>query len=561
MRFPAALILALFTLLATGPARAAAEADLILVNGQVITVDDQFRIVEALAVAGARIIATGTGKAMRALAGPRTKVLDLKGRTVIPGLIDNHNHFIRATQYWASEARLDGVTSRQRALSLIRAKAAALPANAWVFSLGGWYEDQFTDAGGRGFSLQELDRAVPDRPLFLQAKYDHAYVNSAWLRAMDIPLVSDTPGEGLAAFVVRDAHGRASGRLNGGFPMIARAIARFPKVSEAEQRHGIESAMAYYNAIGLTTVYDPGGLGIRDASYARIGDFAARRALSLRVFYTLWGSMTVKTPTGVPGIVAKIRANRPFQGNEWFDRIAFGEVYYPPFHWDSPVRLVHPTAADIEAARAILSAAAGGGWPVQTHAIQPANIDRIFDLMEEINRRHPLRALRWSITHADNVGAAQIARARRLGVNFQIRSQKVIGGVAEIEAKFGPAARHMPPLRLLQDSGITFGLGTDGTKAAQINPFVTLWWAITGRMLNGAPVIAETLSRREALIAHTRSNALMMFQENNLGALKPGLLADMLILEEDYLGMPVDRIKDIRPAATIVGGRLVSGAW
>jgi hypothetical protein len=144
-------------------------------------------------------------------------------------------------------------------------------------------------------------------------------------------------------------------------------------------------------------------------------------------------------------------------------------------------------------------------------------------------------------------------------MNLQLRSISVLGNRAEVLAQFGETAYHMPPLRLVQDSGVPFGLGTDGTKAGQIDPFVTLWWAVTGRALNGETVLEETLTREEALIAHTRSNAYLMFQEGNLGALKPGLLADLLVLDRDYLSVPADEIKSIRPVATLVGGRVVHG--
>ena len=118
----------------------------------------------------------------------------------------------------------------------------------------------------------------------------------------------------------------------------------------------------------------------------------------------------------------------------------------------------------------------------------------------------------------------------------------------------------MPPLRTIQDSGIPFGLGTDGTKAAQINPFVTLWWAVTGRALNGELIQRKTLTREEALIATTRGNALLMFQEHNIGSIRPGLLADLVVLDSDYFTVPADEIKDIRPVATLVSGRVVHGA-
>ena len=144
-------------------------------------------------------------------------------------------------------------------------------------------------------------------------------------------------------------------------------------------------------------------------------------------------------------------------------------------------------------------------------------------------------------------------------MNLQMRSIPVLGNRADVEEVWGEHALEMPPMRLVQDSGILYGLGTDGTKANLVAPFVTLWWAITGRALNGEVVTRQTLTREEALIAHTRSNAFLMFQENNIGSIKPGLLADMLVLDRDYLAVPEDEIKDILPVATVVGGRIVSG--
>lgn len=205
---------------------------------------------------------------------------------------------------------------------------------------------------------------------------------------------------------------------------------------------------------------------------------------------------------------------------------------------------------DTKAAQEILDAAAGAGWPVQTHSVTSEGLDLVFDAYERANGQRPIRPLRWSVTHAEGLTAAHVERARRLGVTVQLRSQGVIRAATSAPA----------PLRLLRDSGLSWGLGTDGTRAAQINPFITLWWAVTGRSLGGDRIMEAPLTREEALIAHTRSNAHLMFRENDLGALRPGLLADLLILDRDYLTVPADEIKDITPLVTMVGGRVVHGS-
>jgi predicted amidohydrolase YtcJ len=430
-------------------------------------------------------------------------------------------------------------------------------------ALGGWTESQFADSRN-DFTLAELDEVAPDRPAFVQSVYDHAYANTAWFEAMGIPLHLPNGGVvapgGLEAYVVRDSDGRATGRLNGGFPMVEQAIRRFPVVPAARQSEAIRTAFSYLNSIGLTSVYDPGGVGIKAASYARIAELADADELTLRIFHTLSAGVP-RTPADADALIERIRATRPFQGDHRFDQIAMGEIYYGPFHWDNVLRPTTPSAGDEAVGRRILTAAAAGGWPVQTHAMQPETIDTLLDAVELINREHPVRQLRWTVTHADNIGPPQLERLRALGMVLHLRSVSVLGGREPVFEQFGrEAGLQMPPLRLVQDSGIPFGLGTDGTKAGQIDPFVTLWWAVTGKALNGETVLTQTLTREEALIAHTRTNAYLMFQEANLGAIRPGLLADLLVLDRDYLTVPADEIRTIRPVATLVGGRIVHGS-
>jgi predicted amidohydrolase YtcJ len=498
-----------------------------LVNGKIVTVDERFSIASALAVDGDRVTATGTSAAILAGAGPAAEVVDLGGRTVIPGLIDNHNHFVRATE--RAEVRLDGVRSRADALSALGRGAAELAPGQWLLTLGGWHEEQWA-GDRRELTLAELDAVAGGRPAFIQAQYDHAVVNTAWLDATGAPA---------------DAQSRATGRVGGGLVTLNRAASGFP--APADREAAVRAAMSWYNRLGLTTVFDPGGVGVAAASYATIAAMAARGELTLRLLTTLGDGAG---GGGAARLAERIRRARPFDGDQWYDRIAVGEIYHAAFHWDHPASPPRPSGDDIAAAGEILRAAAGGGWPVQTHSVTTRGLDLVFDAYERADRHHPIRPLRWSVTHAEGITAAHLERARRLGVTVQLRSQGVIR-----------AARSAPaPLRLVCDSGLSWGLGTDGTRAAQVNPFVTLWWAVTGRSLGGERTLDEPLTRDEALIAHTRSNAQLMFRENDLGSIRPGLLADLLILDRDYLTIPADEIRDITPVATMVGGRVVHGS-
>ena len=521
-----------------------------LINGKIVTVDERFSVASAVALDGDRITATGTSEEILAHAGPGAEVVDLGGRTVIPGLIDNHNHVVRATSH--CEVRLEGVRSRDAALAALRAGAAELPPGQWLLTLGGWHEEQWA-GDRREFTRGELDAVAGDRPAFIQAQYDHAVANTAWLDA------AGAPGAGVSGVGVPVAGAAGSGavaadvswqtgRISGGLVALNRAAASFPPPADREA--AARRVLSWYNSLGLTTVFDPGGVGAAESSYDTIKDLAARDKLTLRVLTTLGDSAGGRGAAHAAAFAEQIKQARPFTGSLWYDRIAVGEIYYAAFHWDHAASPPRPAEEDIAAARVILGAAAGAGWPVQTHSVTSEGLDLVFDAYEHANRHRPIRPLRWSVTHAEGLTAAHLERARRLGVTVQLRSQGVIRAATSAPA----------PLRLLQDSGLSWGLGTDGTRAAQVNPFITLWWAVAGQSLGGDRILEAPLSREDALIAHTRSNARLMFRENDLGALRPGLLADLLILDRDYLTVPADEIKDITPLVTMVGGRVVHGS-
>jgi predicted amidohydrolase YtcJ len=191
------------------------------------------------------------------------------------------------------------------------------------------------------------------------------------------------------------------------------------------------------------------------------------------------------------------------------------------------------------------------------HANLTATIGAFLDQIELIDREYPIRDLRWTLAHVNQIGAADLARMKKLGMQAAVHPWAVINGGINSDV-FGPAALDMAPLRTLQQSGVVWGLGSDGSRANQILPFQTLSWAVTGRMVGGRVVLNESqrLSRQEALIAHTRQNASLVFQEKALGSIEPGKFADLVVLDRDYLTVPDDQIKDIVSVMTIVNGRI-----
>jgi predicted amidohydrolase YtcJ len=281
---------------------------------------------------------------------------------------------------------------------------------------------------------------------------------------------------------------------------------------------------------------------------------AQQRALTVRVFYNLW--LEPESPKDVDGVLAKIKEMRPFQGDNWFDNVGYGETVYFPLHDNTLVAKTQPLEDRMVQWRRIVQAVADKGIPLNVHAQLRGSIERFLTEIEAVNKVKPIKGLRWTFSHVDQIEPQDLDRLRRLGMYVQLHSRPTIQGVL-FHNVFGDKAYDMPPLRMVQDSGIPWGLGSDATAVTPSNPFYTLGWAVTGKMLGGQRVLKQTITREEALIAHTRPNAYFAFRESDLGALKKGMYADLLVLDRDYLTVPADSIKDLKPVMTMVGGKIV----
>lgn len=520
----------------------AEPADTIYYNAKIVTVDAGFRIVSGLAVKDDRILAADDIANLKSLSGPGTKLVDLQGRTVIPGLIDNHLHFLRDALRWQHQTRIDGITSRARALEAIAAKANASAAGEWVFVLGGWSEDQFADQAG-GFTREELDAAAPRNPVLIQKSYMAAYTNTLADEALADAGSGTTGGKGKGkGGGMRKGGGGGGGGDSGARTLINRALDRYlPEPDEAEALENLAAFSGVLNAMGLTTVYDVGR--DTDGPIELCAKLAAEGRASLRVFHTL--RYSANDPAEADAAIALIQGSRPRQGDAWSGVIGLGEHLYNPIH-DSTMRLSRYTAEELAPFEKIAAAAAAGGWHVHDHAMQDSTISAYLDIFERVA---PLGSIdRWTLAHCDLISPANIARAKQLGLTLAIHNKT---------AK--PAGRDgdSPPLKAIQDSGIIWGLGSDGGVVAPVNPFTTLWWATTGSIFPDRVAIRDPVTREQALIAHTRSNAWLLFKEQELGSLEPGKLADFLVLDRDYLTVPESEIREIRPVMTVVGGRVV----
>jgi len=526
-----------------GPAVQAQQpsADMILTNGKIITVDDKFTIAQAVAVRGSRILAVGTNAEITRLAGPSTRRIDLRGRSLMPGLIDNHAHYQEEGAYWTEETRLDGVETRKQAIEIIRAHAKRKGQGAWIYTLGGWSPDQFSD-DDRLFTRDELDKIAPDNPVFLQFTREQYYLNSRAIQLTGMEQMKDPE-------IKRDASGRATGivdsdAVGGRLRNAAGFLKALPKdIFESSSMTMLRDfAMAGLTASG-------GSCNFRDI----YRQWADQGRLSMRFF-------CLQTAPGGQGqnvdqVIANIPKLRYFDGDEWMDNANWGERLVntpdtvndtkptaPPELWQNWGRM----------ARAVARA----GIQVFIHTTMEWTVEEQLKQVEQIAKEMPVRPLRWTFMHMEGVTAPQLERMRNLGMYVAVHPRGVISGAAWQRRHGVEKAGAMPNLKAIQDSGIKWGFGTDAFEVNQYRPFQTLGWAVTGKMVGGKRTMLHPISREDALIAHTRSNAYFFFRENDLGSIQPGRLADMIVLSRDYLTVPADQIKDIKSEMTIVGGKV-----
>jgi len=509
------------------------EPEQILLHGKVLTVDADFSIAEAVAVAGDKILAVGSNEDILGLAGPATTIIELEGRTVIPGLIDNHSHMTSAARDWARTVQLEGALTRQEALARIAARAAEAAPGEWIFALRGWTPGQFQDRPGP-FTREELDRAAPDNPVLVAAGMDR--VGTANSRA-------------LAAAEFDDPRGRVDG---------AAAVNRVVQAAgePGSWQAGLARLVADFVSVGLTTIFDPRArYAGQHTFYEPVERAYANGQLPLRVFHTLNGQGGGDESRGVEQIVEELLNTEPFQGNDELAQFGFGEDTLRVLR-DTNARPWQRTPQITADFLAISLAAAQAGWQFHEHSHLEEKIRFVIDIYEQVNRTHPIKDLRWTLHHATNLSDDDIARLNALGVGVAIHSH---GALAEGASEREAALTAGPPAKALEDAGVVWGLGTDfgGPPITVSNPFITLSWAVTGKSLTGRTVMPDTVSRQAALVAHTRSNAYLLHKESVLGTLEPGKYADLVVLDRDYLTIPAEDIKLIRPVLTMIGGEIV----
>jgi predicted amidohydrolase YtcJ len=530
-------------------APAAGPPDLVLTGGRV-HLDADGAPVSAIALRGGAVLATGGDGDLRGLAGPATRVVDLAGRTVVPGLIDSHIHVVRGGLTWDQELFWFEVDSLEAALGMIREQAATTPPDSWIRVVGGWQGGQFDER--RGPTRAELTAIAPRHPVYVQLLYEEAVLNDAGLHAAGIG--RDTPDPDGGSFERDRATGEPTGRVRG-IGAFQHCLGRGPAPSPQQQSDGTNAMLRALTAYGLTGAVDAGGLGMNADSYRPLFDLWRAGPLPLKLrLYVCAASRGGEQEE----IDAWVRHTRPGFGDAWLQHIGIGEVAH--FGCHDLEGLTDFTVADAarEELEQILLGVARAGAPLHMHAVLDDTTSAILDVWERVDRQVPIHGLRWSLAHVEPISDANLDRVARLGAGLAVQDRLVYRATDSAQVWGDEAVRHGPPLRSILDRGIPLGGGTDATRVASPNPWVSLWWMVTGRTYDDGPerVAEQCLTREEALNAYTRGSAWFSVEEHDRGALHPGMAADLAVLDDDYFTVAADAIPDLRAELTVVEGRV-----
>jgi predicted amidohydrolase YtcJ len=531
------------------------EPELILHNGAITTLDDQQPQVSALALAGGRITAIGGGELLSS-AGPATRRIDLKGRRVIPGLNDSHLHLIRGGLNFNMELRWDGVPSLAQALTMLREQARRTPAPQWVRVIGGWTEFEFAER--RMPTLEEINRAAPDTPVFVLHLYDRALVNRAALRVLGYTRDTPNPPGGE---IERDKAGNPTGLLiaRPNATILYASLALGPKLPFEDQVNSTRHFMRELNRLGLTSAIDAGG-GFQNYpdDYRVIEQLAGAGQLTVRIAYNLF----TQHPKGEREDFARwVETNVPGQGNDFYRLNGAGEMLVfsaADFEDFLEARPDLPPAMEQELTQ-VVRLLAEKRWPFRIHATYDESISRFLSVFEKVDREIPFGGLRWFFDHAETITPGNLERVKALGGGIAIQDRMAFQGEYFRELYGTRAAEQSPPFRRMLDLGIPVGAGTDATRVSSYNPWVSLYWLVSGRTVGGMQLYPEAnrLDRLTALRLYSAGSSWFSGEDGKKGLLVPGQLADLAVLSADYLAVPELQIKGIESVLTLVDGKVV----
>lgn len=532
--------------------------DLILHNGTITTLDNAQPRASAVAITGGHITAIG-GEELLAAADEKTARIDLKGRRVIPGLNDSHIHVIRGGLNFNMELRWDGVPSLADALAMLKEQARRTPPPQWVRVIGGWTELQFAER--RMPTLEEINQVSTDTPVFILHLYDRAIINRAALRVLGYTRETPDPPGGE---IQRDKAGNPTGLLiaKPNAMILYASLAKGPKLSYADQVNSTRQFMRELNRLGLTSAIDAGG-GFQNYpdDYRVIEGLAGKGELTLRIAYNLF----TQHPKGELADFSQwVTMTSPGKGDDFFRMNGAGEMLVfsaADFEDFLEPRPELPPLMEDELFH-VVRLLAENRWPFRLHATYNESISRFLDIFEKVNRDVPFSGLRWFFDHAETITPKNLERVKALGGGIAIQDRMAFQGEYFTERYGKEMAEHTPPLRRMLEMGIPVGAGTDATRVASYNPWVSLYWLVTGRTVGRMQLYPEAnrLGREEALRLYTVGSSWFSGEDEKKGTLAPGQLADLAVLSADYFTIPEEEIRGVESVLTIVGGKVVYGA-
>jgi predicted amidohydrolase YtcJ len=528
--------------------------DVILHNGRITTLDPKNPEAINVVIKDGSII--GVDDADSYERGADTKVIDLKGRRVIPGLNDSHLHVIRGGLNYNMELRWDGVPSLADGLRMLKEQAQRTPPGQWIRVVGGWSEFQFAEH--RMPTLDEINAAAPETPVFILHLYCRALLNQAALRACGY--TKDTPNPP-GGEIQRDSKGNLTGLLiaRPNATILYATLAKGPKLPPEHQMNSTRHFMRELNRLGLTSIIDAGG-GFQNypKDYAVIDELHKRGGMTLRIAYNLF---TQKPKQEKEDFARWIKMTGPGKGDDYLRCNGAGEMLvYSAADFEDFLEPRPDLPSNLEKdLKEVVSLLAANKWPFRLHATYDESISRMLNVFEEVNREIPFKGTNWFFDHCETISDHSLERVKALGGGIAIQHRMAYQGEYFMERYGKKAAERTPPVRRMLELGLPVGAGTDATRVASYNPWVSLYWLTTGKTVGGVSMYPESncLSREEALRLFTQGSSWFSSESGKKGAIAVGQLADLTVLTDDYFSVPDEQINGIESVLTIVGGNIV----
>ncbi|TMJ02433.1 MAG: amidohydrolase [Alphaproteobacteria bacterium] len=547
------LRLALLLTLLASPALAQ-PADLVLRGGNIVTADNDWSIGHALAIRGGKFLAIGSDAQMAVHIGPNTQIIELAGKTVVPGLIDSHLHQLFAALNGPA-VQLLGAKTIADVQAAIGDRVARTEAGKWVMASSGWHESILEE--GRMPTRHELDKVSPDNPVFIPRGGHVITVNS---RALELAgITKDTPNPD-GGVIVRDEKGEATGVLLENAAYLVRKILPAPPANMAEL---LKLAMRDLNSYGITGVVEPGVDDRAIALYRAVHD-AGDMTVRTDVLYRALKKADVEK--GIAAIKAQknddmlrfVGIKYPLDGGVEGGRMTWPYRLVPGEQTDASYRgvLLLPPGGEDEYVDG-LKLIADAGLQAQTHAVGDETIDVIVRAYERVNKERPIRDLHWTIMHLFHPSDAALKKMAEIGIMATMQDHPVLLGHNQRRWWGDEHAAYAIPIRKAIDAGVLVGGGTDG-PVVPVDPFLSMWWMTTRQVLKGYALGKEhAITPKEALTLYTINNARIQGVDNARGSIEVGKLADLAVLSQDILSVPPDAIRDTRALMTVVGGKVV----